>query len=687
MTSVLLITDSERVQRVFRILEREDVLQLRIAATLAQSELGLDESPVELIFAQSRIAGFSSDLALRRLQEGLPAGTRTVLLAVDSQDAAQARKQGKPFFALALDDMTLVDRIRKLVSAPAPAGGEGAAGEAAPAAAKRRGTTGKKGAPRARAGESVTSDVAPVAESEPPPHEPPKPEPPPPVREPITEKPAPVVVEEVVTFSAAAPKDAGEVGTEKAVAPRKRAATRKKGPPPAASAENGVAAASGGGTAAAGAAPARAAAEQVKAPRKEPAKREKQPLEERPEQRPEKLEAEREAEPLERRPEEPVEEPPEKPSAVDEEAQAAGKRRPAHKGKKAATAPVPFVALPQWVTEEPPADQLQESMQPDGEQPAEELPEPGAEEEASSFAEVMRRAAANRERGAAREAARRMEVEQPSPEAPAPLEQPGTAGHWRVEEALAGQPEPLTNGLLRADKARPRWMMPLLVALLLVTALYLGRGLLRHGAGRQEPAKVAAPVAAPAAVAARKSAATPSPKSAPRPPAEEAPAVRPAPSAKKPLAVPARPAPAPAAAAPAEPAAPPRQPPSAAQPAKPGLKTIPPFMAGVRIDPAYGKSHPGWQRFFGARGEYKIYREDGVYRALQIIALPDQSISDEIYQRALLEFGGIDNYFVRSSEKKGSYLVEHGEAKNGIGLTIYRKKKDLSMKGLVIFYR
>ena len=106
------------------------------------------------------------------------------------------------------------------------------------------------------------------------------------------------------------------------------------------------------------------------------------------------------------------------------------------------------------------------------------------------------------------------------------------------------------------------------------------------------------------------------------------------------------------------------------------------------MDVAYGKKHPGWQRYIGARAEYKVFREGELYKAIQVISPGGQTVPDELYRRVLLEFGGIDNYEVQSTDRKGKYLVEHGVAKKGaIALTIYRKSSDLSLKGLVLYYR
>jgi hypothetical protein len=118
-----------------------------------------------------------------------------------------------------------------------------------------------------------------------------------------------------------------------------------------------------------------------------------------------------------------------------------------------------------------------------------------------------------------------------------------------------------------------------------------------------------------------------------------------------------------------------------------GLKTLPPLLDGLRLDADYGKTNPGWARYLGASAEYKLFREHDVYRAIQVIALPGQAIPDRLFKRVLLEFGGNDSYRVDSTGKKGDYALEHGTVNGNVGLTIYRRKSDLQMKGFVVFYR
>jgi len=196
------------------------------------------------------------------------------------------------------------------------------------------------------------------------------------------------------------------------------------------------------------------------------------------------------------------------------------------------------------------------------------------------------------------------------------------------------------------------------------------------------------PSANPAAVSAAKPAAVPAAKSPTTPPVT--------PATVKPVTAAATPAAKPTAKLPTEPpgkttAKPPAQVP-AAQPAvkpaiKAGVKSLPPIISFAKVDAGYAKTHPGWQRYFGRILEYKLFKEAEVYRAMQVLARNGESVPVPLFKRILQEFGGTDSYRLEPAGEKGKYLVEKGETKNGVAITLYRNKADRRMKAFVLYYR
>lgn len=464
MTSVLLISDTERVQRIFQTLEGEGVLKLHTASTLPSGEAQITASPCDFTFVQSRISGFSGDILLRHLEKMLHKGAALVLLAGDAEDAEQARKHGRQSVDLTLADDLLAQTLLAVVTgAPIP----------------------QQGA----------------------------------VETPAATKPA--------------------------------------------------------------------AAKQEAAPSASPSDTE-----------------EEEAEP------------------------------------SAAPAPPPSRA---------------------------------ADPQASPFEEAMQRAAANVApiKASLLDVEERVEIGKggagtgtaPAPPLP-PAGQP-----VRPDDFYAG--ETLLEAMRRAEKKKSRRPYLLIVPALVLIAIPF----ISYTVGKKSPVNIEiAPAFKPAG---KPSASPPSlpPKSAPAAPQTAKPAPPPATAARPEPTAPA-----------AKKGAPP--PPTAAKPAaKRGAERLPPVLEGTKPDPQYGKTHPGWERYLGLRAEYKLFRENNLYKALQVVPVAGGTISEDLFRRILREFGGADDYRVESSEKKGGYLVEQCSTKGNTALTIYRNHNNRKMKGFVVYYR
>jgi len=595
MTRILLITDTERVERVFHAVAAQGALHLHTVATLTDGDAEIAAFAPDLVFIQSRISGFSSAIALRHLSKSFPQRSAIMLLTVDAEDAAQARKQGFASLDLAVEDELLEEALKKsLAEALVPTPVE----EGKPAPAR------KKGKGKATEAPPLLPAEAPGLPAE---------------------GPAPPL----------APKPAAKRRT---VSAKKRQAAEQEvepSTPPAPPAE--VPAAAGAvktrkaGSLKARLAQSRQAAEEATAPAGEAEKREEPPAPE----------------------------------------------------------PVPGLPEPQVATigELPVSAPPEESA---GEAPVGAPPFGTGKTVAASFADLMQRYSAAEPPQARPQEAGPQKVEDrislgSFSRPPGPAETPSGAeeGAWagRGSELIEG--EPLAEAMRRAQrKKRPSWVVPLALAMIFIPLVYYVV---------VKPASTPAPVPSKAATPSRLP--TPAPTAAPTPvpppslPKVGAPTTPTTISAARPvLQSAAKPAAAPAAKQPVTPA--PALAPPAVKPAPaPGVKALPQFLAGTKADAAYGKAHPGWQRFIGARAEYKLFKEAERYKAIQVIALSGQSISDQIYRDVLLGFGGINSYQLQSSQEKGAYVIEQGVAQGGVNLTIYRNKKDLSIKGLVLYYR
>jgi len=288
--------------------------------------------------------------------------------------------------------------------------------------------------------------------------------------------------------------------------------------------------------------------------------------------------------------------------------------------------------------------------------------------------------------------------------------------------------EPLADAMRRANKKeRPLWVFVLAVVLVSVPVLSYLAGkktappesalaprastAARHpnlpapapvattkAPGQAGPSIVASqtvPAGKPSAVPAVKPSAVPAVKPAAVPAVKPAPTSVSSPATVKPPAAAATPAANPTAKLPPEAAGKTTAKPAATVPvAKPeaksavkaGIKSLPPILSYAKLDTAYGKTHPGWQRYLGSVLEYKLFKEAEVYRAMQVLARKHEPIPAPLFKRILQEFGGTDSYRLEPAGEKGKYLVEKGETKNGVAITLYRNKADHRMKAFVLYY-
>jgi hypothetical protein len=564
MKRVLLVTDSERVQRIFESLEAKGLLQLRTAATLAQEDLELSDFVPEFTFVQSRLFGFSGEIMSRHLKKNLPKGVKIVLLAADADDAVQAKEHAKSFIDLAVDDEALASAVNDTIT--------GANRPAPKKAAKSHAEHAGKGQP----------GDAEDAESEQP-------------------SAAQAIGEGEADFAKESPAGTFLPGIE-----------------------------------------------------------------------------------------------------------------------------IPFAKVPDAgslapeLAEERPADV-----------PAQEVGQAGPE----SFEEMMRRASGTEGPAAAGPVFEEDRVNiggylsTPSDQPGAPVKTEWEEPGWQVPDDAFYHGEPLADAMLRAQKKkRPNWVLLALVLLSIPVVFYyvFGKSKAPRSSvapanrpfsaqqssrvpvaatptvptAKTKPAPGTAPVAVPAMIPTGRPAERPEAKPTAKPEAkqEAKPGVKALPAA---TAVPATSASVkktedrrvagqlakPAAKPAPEAAAKPAGTPPANPVAKAGLKALPPFVVGARLDETYGKTHPGWQRYVGAKAEYKLFREAGLYRAIQVIALGGETIPDQLFKRELRGFGAFDSFHIESTGKKGDYLVEQGVAKGGVAFTTYRKKSDLRLKGFVLYYR
>ncbi len=111
---------------------------------------------------------------------------------------------------------------------------------------------------------------------------------------------------------------------------------------------------------------------------------------------------------------------------------------------------------------------------------------------------------------------------------------------------------------------------------------------------------------------------------------------------------------------------------------------LPSFLPHQAPDSDYGKANPGWERYQGPLTEFRIFREKGLIRAIQVIDRGGQGVSPGLLSSVLNEMAGSRQYVIETTEQKGSYLVEKGTVISGDRIIVYRKEPERFVKAFVL---
>jgi len=101
---------------------------------------------------------------------------------------------------------------------------------------------------------------------------------------------------------------------------------------------------------------------------------------------------------------------------------------------------------------------------------------------------------------------------------------------------------------------------------------------------------------------------------------------------------------------------------------------LPSFIPIAGLDPAFAEKNPGWERYVGAGSEFRLFRENGKLKAVQVKADKGKVISDQLLNSILAELTGSASYHVKSRENKLGFQLLNATVNGKAELLIYRKK-------------
>lgn len=113
---------------------------------------------------------------------------------------------------------------------------------------------------------------------------------------------------------------------------------------------------------------------------------------------------------------------------------------------------------------------------------------------------------------------------------------------------------------------------------------------------------------------------------------------------------------------------------------------LPSFIPAKGNDPAYSRENPGWERYTSSKREYKIYRESGKLRAVQVLDRQQGGVTTKFFTKVIREIAKSDRYGLVSSEAKGEYLIKKGKLSPTAEIILYKNRSDTLLRAFVIYF-
>lgn len=113
---------------------------------------------------------------------------------------------------------------------------------------------------------------------------------------------------------------------------------------------------------------------------------------------------------------------------------------------------------------------------------------------------------------------------------------------------------------------------------------------------------------------------------------------------------------------------------------------LPSFVPAAGRDFSFRFKEPGWERYVDKLREYRLYRDEAGIRALQVLAIGEEPVGQDLIRTILKELTTSADYTILSKkEEQAGFTVTQGIAGSNADVLIYRKKG--AIRGLVILLK
>jgi len=122
-------------------------------------------------------------------------------------------------------------------------------------------------------------------------------------------------------------------------------------------------------------------------------------------------------------------------------------------------------------------------------------------------------------------------------------------------------------------------------------------------------------------------------------------------------------------------------------PASPRLKVLPDFIPRSGFDKEYSAANPGWERYKGNVTEFKVYRENDLIKAIQVIDRGGQGVPESFMKAVLRQISKKPVLIIEASEKKDGYEIQRGQVAENLKVVYYRDEKGGRLRAFVTTWK
>jgi len=111
---------------------------------------------------------------------------------------------------------------------------------------------------------------------------------------------------------------------------------------------------------------------------------------------------------------------------------------------------------------------------------------------------------------------------------------------------------------------------------------------------------------------------------------------------------------------------------------------LPDFIPRYGFDKHFGAANPGWERYKGLVTEFKVFRESGAIKAIQVIDRGGRGVPESFMKGVLKQVADKPLFTLETSEKTDGYQIQRGYLAPNLKIIYYRDADGEKLRAFVL---